>query len=133
MLSQLINDENVIEEMRIKIIIPELYRNVESLSKAPRYWRNISNFTETLGMLSVGINIILAFSSTTFDDKNYAVYAGIAGTIGIILNQFSSFALKESKERTDEYNKILNEVLHIKGVPDLISEKDLEKGNINKD
>jgi hypothetical protein len=131
MLEQIIIQEDTINEIRRNVIIPEIKREVLELASSPRYWRKISNLCQTLGMILNGLSIILTFTAAGMNRKDLSIYSGIVGTVGIFFNQFSNHAQKESKERTDEYNKLLTEVLHIKPIPDLtqvMNNTDIEKG-----
>lgn len=124
MLEQIIQkDDIIVSSIRSEILIPSIYDQVKELSAAPKWWRRIANFTETLGVLCTSANIILAFCASSFDDPKFALYAGVIGTVGMALSKFSSYSINESKERTNELNTILSDVLHFKPVPDLTQTK----------
>ena len=53
---------------------------------------------------------MLAFAAGFFDSVILSFLAGCFGTFALILRQFSSFSIKESSERTQQVNKVLQKL-----------------------
>lgn len=67
------------------------------------------DITETIGQILIATGGILAFAAPTWDLTVLAYVSGSVSVAGIALIRFSSFAMKESKERTDVINRILGD------------------------
>jgi hypothetical protein len=129
-LKNLVSDEeanNIIKN----IIVPNIVKDIKQLSSTPRTWRNISNFTQTLSHISAAVGIVFSFCSAAYGITDWGIYGGIASTLSVILNKFSDYAKKESKERTEELNIILTQ-FKISSVPDLTNVMDSDDGDIEK-
>lgn len=131
-LRNLISDEESREIIK-NIIVPNITKDIKQLSSTPRKWRNLSNLSQTLSHLSAAVGIIFSFCSAAYGITDWGIYGGIASTMSVILNKFSDYAKMESKERTDELNKYLKEIMRTTELPDLTTVMndniDVEKGD----
>ena len=66
---------------------------------------------------------VLSFSAGAFNYTTVAFAAGCLGSISLALMRATSWAHKESKEREEQLNLLLDKA-HIKNVPSLIQETD---------
>tara|TARA_B110000967_G_C18814753_1_gene525543 strand:+ start:286 stop:828 length:543 start_codon:yes stop_codon:yes gene_type:complete len=87
-------------------------------------WRKGGNISEGLSLIASLSSTVLSFSSGAFNNTTLAFIAGCLGSISIALMRASSYALKESIEREDQLN-ILLEKAHITQVPSLIKIEDI--------
>jgi len=73
-------------------------------------WKTTGDVTETFGHIFIGCSAIIAFAAGFFNIAYLSFIAGSLSTGAILLLKFSSYSMKESKERTDETNRILNKL-----------------------
>jgi hypothetical protein len=101
-----------------EIIAPSYFNDVKGTMSARKKWRSASNKIETASKILAGASTIVAFASGVYQYQYLAFIAGCLGTIGIVSQQFATYAMKESQERTEQANKILK-TLNINEVDDL--------------
>ena len=94
----------------IELINEHYFNDIEWGLRGRSYWKTAGDICETLGYLCIGISAILAFSAGFFDIRFLSYIAGCVGTASGLLLKFSLYSMGESKERTDEINKILKKV-----------------------
>ena len=73
-------------------------------------WRTVADVTETLAKVLAGVTSIVSFAASTYKNPALSFSAGCIGTAGVTLAGFSSYALKESRERLARLNTILQDV-----------------------
>lgn len=88
--------------------------NITSKSR----WKFIGDITEAFSYVMTGIATILAFSAGFSNNMWLSFVAGCFSTGSLVFLNFSSYATRESKERTRQVNKILNK-LGIEEIPDI--------------
>ena len=88
-------------------------------------WQFTSNFCETLGYILLGLNAILAFAADFFDYMILSFIAGCLSVSSMVILKFSSYASRESSERVDRVNKILEEI----GVDEIVDTNDIDEDN----
>lgn len=100
----------LINKIRTELVEPTYYSDVKYNIGSKSRWKFIGDLTETLSRIFSGLGTILAFAAGFF---NYSLFSFIAGCFGItslVLLQFSSYSMKESKERTDQVNILLEQI-----------------------
>ena len=85
-------------------------------------WRKAGNIMEALALMSSLISTVLSFSAGAFNNTLLAFAAGCSGSISLALMRATSYALKESKEREEQLNILLEKSM-IKQIPSLIQEE----------
>jgi len=105
----------------IKLIATNYLSDVENMIDGRSRWKRIGDVTETVSKVSTGLTSILAFAAGFFGYTVLSFIAGCFGTISLVLLQFSSYAMNESKEYTNEVNRILSQ-LGIEEVVDIASD-----------
>lgn len=93
------------------------YNDVRYNIRSKSRWKFIGDFSESISYFFTGIATILSFACGFFDNFWLAFVSGIFGTISLMLLKFSSYAMKESKERADQVNIILDDL----GVKEIVS------------
>ena len=83
--------------------------------------RKTGHILEVVSQLFSLGSTILAFSAGFYDIKLLSFIAGCLGSLSLATLKTSAFALKESKERTNALN-ILLEKLGLSTVPDIVEE-----------
>lgn len=86
------------------------YRDVKYNLKSRFRWKFIGDLTEALSHVFTGVATILAFASGFFGIDLLAFLSGCFGAISLVILQFSSYAVKESRERTIQVNRILRKL-----------------------
>jgi hypothetical protein len=86
-------------------------------------WRKAGDIMEGLSLVTSLISTVLSFSAGAFNTTNLAFAAGCSGSISLALMRATSYALKESKEREEQLNILLDKA-KIKQVPSLIQDDD---------
>ena len=82
-------------------------------------FRKCGNYFEFLSLVTSLISTVFAFSAGSFDNTYLAFVAGCLGSISLAFMKATSYAMKESKERNEQLNIILDKA-HIKYMPSLI-------------
>ena len=116
-----------------EILEPSYYQEVKDYVEERKSWRHIGGYFGTISKILVGLSGVSSFASGTYKDENFSFIAGCISVISLVCLQFSSYALKESKQKTIELNKILSK-LNISNVPDTsynsIDDKDKNEKSI---
>lgn len=86
------------------------YRDVKYNLKSRFRWKFIGDLTEALSHVFTGVATILAFASGFFGIDLLAFLSGCFGAISLVILQFSSYAVKESRERTIQVNRVLRKL-----------------------
>ena len=113
-LAQKINDE---------LIEISYYDDVKKGLHYRYKWKKIGDITEAIAKIVSGLSVVFAFASGFFNISYLSFIAGCLGTLSLVLLQFSSYAFKESSERTRQINKILSK-LGISSLVDIIEKKE---------
>jgi len=82
-------------------------------------FRKCGNYFEFLSLVTSLISTVFAFSAGSFDNPYLAFTAGCLGSVSLAFMKATSYAMKESKERNEQLNIILDKA-HIKYMPSLI-------------
>ena len=86
-------------------------------------WRKGGNITEGLSLITSLISTVLSFSAGAFNHTTLAFAAGCLGSVSLALMRATSYALKESKEREEQLNILLDKA-RIRQVPSLIQDEE---------
>lgn len=111
--------QELIDKIESKLIEPVYYNDVKRSVREKAIFKFVGDISETLSQIALGISSVFAFSAGFFNMNILAFVAGCLGTMAIVLSKFSSYALKESKERTEQVNIILTQ-LGIEKIPDIV-------------
>ena len=84
-------------------------------------WRKGGDITEGLALITSLISTVLSFSAGAFNTTYLAFAAGCLGSVSLALLRATSYALKESKEREEQLNMLLDKA-KIRQVPSLIQD-----------
>lgn len=103
-------DPDFINKVRSEFIEKLYLRDLSYNSNSRFRWKVIADLTEALSHILTGISVIFAFSAGFFEHTLLSFISGCFGTCALVLMQFSSYAMKESKERTEQYNMILDKL-----------------------
>ena len=104
-----------------ELVEPCYYKDIDEMIKERKTWRAYGNKFETLSKIMIGSSSIISFATGIYDYKILAFVSGITSVLSLTFIQFSTYAFKESKERTIELDKILTS-LDIENVPELSDE-----------
>jgi hypothetical protein len=97
-------------KIRKELVEPAYYEDAKTTISGRSLWRKIGNYSEAIGKILHGIAAILAFSAGVFGLNYLSYIAGCISTFSLLLTQFSSYSMKESSERTAEYNRLSAEL-----------------------
>ena len=86
-------------------------------------WRKSGNVTEGLSLITSLVSTVLSFSAGAFNHTTLAFAAGCLGSVSLALMRATSYSMKESKEREEQLN-ILLEKARITSIPSLIQNED---------
>lgn len=104
------SDPKLAGKIKSELIDKSYYDDVKYNIQSKYRWKIIGDITETASHILTGLSAILAFSSGFFDNTMLSFVAGCVATLSLIFRQFSSYSMKESKERTDQVNRVLNKL-----------------------
>lgn len=96
-----------------------IVRDINDTIRWRFWWRKCGNYFEFLSLVTSLISTVMAFSAGSFDNAYLAFVAGCLGSISLAFMKATSYAMKESKERNEQLNIILDKA-HIKYMPSLI-------------
>ena len=98
----------IINKIRTELVEKTYYDDVKYNIRSKSRWGKMADITSTLSQIMIGAASITAFSSGFFDNPWPPFLAGCFSTMSLVLIQFSSYATKESKDRTQQVNRILD-------------------------
>ena len=120
----------------VRGMIATMYRNeLRSMIKWRDAWKKIGDSCEALAKCFTGIGAVLAFAASAIHDPKtsdiFSFSSGTVGTIGLVMLTYSSYAIRESKQRTGEVNGILG-AIGVTPLPDIAEEdEDASRNNNN--
>jgi hypothetical protein len=111
--------QNVKHQIIKDVVVPNFMNEIKCTVTSRGKWRNAGNKAELFSKVLTGAATIVAFAAGAYTEYTYLSFiAGCIGTGAMVCQQFSTYAKGESKERTEQANKILK-VLNIDSIPDL--------------
>ena len=114
-----------------RAVADEYRREVLHLLKWRHLWKKTGDFAEAFAKGLAGASTVLAFAaSSNISQKTTDVLAftsGCVGTLSLVLLGYSSYATRESQQRTSEMNIMLG-ALEITPVPDIASQDAVRAG-----
>lgn len=114
---------DVSEEMREKIrkdlIETAYYNDVKYNIGSKSRWKCTADVTETLAHIIIAVGIMLAFAAGFFNIQMLSFISGSMNTASLVFLRFSSYAMRESRERTYQVNRLI-EKLGYDDFPDII-------------
>lgn len=110
-----------ITRVKTELIEETYYKDLKYNIRSKSRWKVLSDLCETISHLLIGIATILAFAAGFFKNEYLSFVSGCIGTFSMVFMQFSSYALRESRERTSQVNIILQK-LGIDNIPDITIE-----------
>jgi hypothetical protein len=100
-----------------ELVEPSYFTDVKEMLEDRKSWRNTGDNFSTLSKIFVGLCGVFSFASGNYQNQNFSFIAGTISVLSLVCLQFSSYALKESKRKTDDLNKILTK-LNISNIPE---------------
>lgn len=103
-----------------KIVQMEITDDIKDKILWKTRWIRIADTLETMSKILAGSCTILSFATTYSQNNMYAFIGGCIGTTGIVLNQFSNYAKKEAKEKTNMLNTNL-QFMSLPAIPSFVA------------
>lgn len=130
-------DPQYIDKIVKELVEPAYYDDVKYNINSRNRWKKISDITSAFSQILFGISIIMSFAVGFFDINMLSFISGSIGVSAMVVMKISSYAMNESRERTNQINIILKK-LNISEIPDItidptinnIMKKDLEISDI---
>jgi len=110
--------EELIKKIQSELIEKNYYDDVKYNLDGKSRWKSIGDKLEALAHIIMGLTSILAFATAYFDDVVFSFVAGCTGILALVMLRLSSYAMRESRERTEQVNRIL-ENLGLRKIPDI--------------
>lgn len=107
------------------------YDDIVHNMNSRKNYKLTSDIMEVLGHIALILSIIISFSAGYFKYEILSFIAGGIGTLSVGLFRFSSYTLKESKERTLIVNTILKS-LNMREIVDIALDISNEKQDLKK-
>lgn len=112
----------------VRTMIASMYRReLGSMIRWRDFWKKFGDACEAVAKCLTGVGSILAFASSAIHDPTKAdilsFVSGSIGTIGLVMLSYSNYAIRESKQRTDEVNGILS-TIGVTPLPNIAEEED---------
>lgn len=124
-----IENKQFINKVKKELIETTYYRDLKYNIRSKSRWKFVGDFTETLAHILIGIATILAFSAGFFKNEYLSFASGCVSTASLVFIQFSSYSVRESKERTAQVNTILTK-LGIDSIPDITIDSTVQSEQI---
>jgi len=113
-------EEKLKTKIMSELIEPAYFNDVEKNIHSREKWKSISDISQTISKVLAGMATVLAFAAGFFNITMLSFIAGCLGTLSLVTQQFSQYALNESKDRTLRINRILSN-LHYKKIENRLS------------
>jgi hypothetical protein len=104
------NNLDLINKIKTELVEKTYYDDVKYNIRSKSRWKIIGDVTEASSYVMTGIATILAFAAGFSSNTWLSFVAGCFSTGSLVFLQFSSYATRESKERTQQVNKILDKL-----------------------
>lgn len=101
------------------IVHPRVLDDIEHQFRQRKLWKRISEVTEGLAHIFLGVNAILAFTAGVYELRILLFFAGFTSTVSIVLLKYSVYAAKECEQRHTIINNTL-EHFHASTVPPVL-------------
>lgn len=113
--------EDLATRIQKELVETNLYDDVKYNIKSKSQWKVIADAFEALAYICMAVSAIIAFAAGYFDMKVLSFISGGVGVLAFVVGRFSIYAMKESKERTDQVNTLLTKI-GIDKIPDITVE-----------
>jgi hypothetical protein len=107
-----------VTKIRKDLVEESIYNDIKYNIRSKSRWKFIGDLTETIAHLFMLAGSVLAFATGSFNIINLSFASGSCGILSLSLLRFSSYAMKESSERTVQVNMLL-EKIGISKLPDI--------------
>lgn len=108
--SLLSKNSSLANKITTELVEPAYYNDAKDAIEGRVYWKKVSDYMETSAMILFGCGGLLSYAAGYFNLPYLGFISGSVTTVALVCLKFSSYAAKESKERTDQYNKISLEI-----------------------
>ena len=105
-----ITDIELISGIKNDLVNPTYYNDIRNNLKNRSFWKTMGEVTNTLAKVVAGIATILAFAAGFFNYTILSFIAGCFSTTSLVLVQFSSYSMVQSKQHTDGVNEELSKL-----------------------
>uniref|UniRef100_A0A6C0C6C0 Uncharacterized protein n=1 Tax=viral metagenome TaxID=1070528 RepID=A0A6C0C6C0_9ZZZZ len=102
--------DSVTKQHIVEKINDRYYKDIELGLMGRSGWKTTGDISETLGYIFLGVSTMISFSAGFFDIRMLSFVAGCVGIFSSLLFKFALYSMAQSKERTDEVNKILMKI-----------------------
>ena len=105
-----ITDEALVSGIKTDLINPTYFSDIKSNLRSRSFWKTTGEITDAFSKIFTGVAAIIAFAAGFFGYTFLAFIAGCFSTASLVLNHFSSYAMVQSKQHTDEVNEELSKL-----------------------
>jgi hypothetical protein len=109
--------------IEIREMIAAAYKGeVQSMLRWRDVWKKAGDTCEAVAKGLTGVSAVFAFAASAVRDTKlseiFSFTSGSIGTVGLVLLTYSSYATKESRQRTTELNSMLH-AIGVTPMPDI--------------
>ena len=108
-----------VQKIKTELIEKSYFNDIKYNIKSRSRWKIIGDICETLAYLCMGLSGIFAFAAGFFEQRVLSFVAGCLSIAAPLFLKYSSRAMAESTERTNEVNLLLK-ALGIDEIPDIV-------------
>jgi hypothetical protein len=99
----------------IREMVATAYKGeVQSMIRWRDVWKKAGDTCEAVAKGLTGVSAVFAFAASALRDPRladiFSFTSGSIGTVGLVLLTYSSYATKESRQRTTELNNMLDSI-----------------------
>ena len=111
------NYSSLASKIKNELIDPTYYNDVESNLICRSNLKIAGDILEIFSKIFIGISSVFAFAAGFFGYKYMSFISGCTSLLALLFYQFSSYTMKESKERNDIVNRIFKKI----GLDDMVN------------
>lgn len=104
------NYSSLAYKIKKELVDNTYYNDVKKNLKGRSNWKYVADIFEVFSKIFIGLASVLAFASGFFGYTYMSFISGCLSILSLIFLQFSSYAMKESKERNEIVNKIFKKI-----------------------
>lgn len=118
--------DSITAKIQTDLINPSYYDDVEYNIYGKSQCKLLGDVFEAIAQISIGVCTILTFAAGVYNINTLSFVAGAIGVVSLVFFRLSSYAMRESKERTEQINRIL-EKLKMDTIPDIVIDSSMDK------
>ena len=102
--------QDMISKIQKELVDTSYYEDIKYNTRSKSRWKFIGDITEATSHIISSSGVIISFAAGYFGYPFLSFLAGSLGITSIVLLRFSSYSMRESRERTIQINSLLEAI-----------------------